>query len=120
MGSDDQQLTDVLVAEPADPAQPLLATGGSLPRHESKPGREFPPTTEDVGVRHGGSDGGGNQRPDARDGGEPPADRIGLVPSHDPGVDLGDPLPHLVELSGEELEDLARQLGHAPILLHAR
>ena len=28
LGSDDQQLTDVFVAEPADPAQPLLATGG--------------------------------------------------------------------------------------------
>ena len=45
MGSDDQQLTDVLVAEPADPAEPRLAAGGSLPRHEAKPGRELPPAT---------------------------------------------------------------------------
>ena len=88
LGSDDQQLTDVLVAEPADPAQPRLATGGSRPRHEAKPGRELPPTTEGVGVRHGGGDGGGDQRPDAWDGGQPPADRVGPVPSHDPSIDL--------------------------------
>ena len=52
LSSDDQQLTDVLVAEPADPAQSLLATGGSLPRHETKPGREFPSTaTRDTSIR---------------------------------------------------------------------
>jgi hypothetical protein len=32
------------------------------------------------------------------------------VPSHDPGLDLDDPLPDLVERSGKQLEDLTRQL----------
>ena len=51
---------------------------------EGEPGRELPPTTKDLGVRNGGDNGRGDQRPDTRNGGEPPADWVGVVPSSDP------------------------------------
>ena len=90
LGADDQQLTEVLIPEPADPAQPRLAAGGFLPRHKAEPGRELPPALAGLGVGHGGGDRGRDQRPDARDGGEPQAERAGLVPGRNPVLDLGD------------------------------
>jgi hypothetical protein len=120
LGADDEQAPDVSVPLAADPAQALLPAGRPLPRHEPEPRRELASTAEDACIRNSRRDRRGDQRSDAGYGREPLADRVGLVSGGDLALEVLDPPLRLVQLGGEEPEDLPRHLRDLALDLQVR
>ena len=115
LGADDQEPAQLGIAPLADLAQARLAAARVLPRHQSEPGREFPPAAEGGGVGHRRRQGAGGHRPDPRDRRQPLAGRAGAMPRQQLPADHGQPGRELLELLDERRQDPTRQRGH-PIL----
>ena len=98
LGADDQQPAQIAVALPADPPEPLPAAGRVLARHEAEPGGELAPAAKRRRIRDRGGDCRRDQRSDARDRGEAPADGVDLVMRCDLGLERIDAAPGLGEL----------------------
>src|SRR6516162_5491540 len=82
-GAVDQKPAPILVAALGYPAQAMFAAGGSLPWHQAQPGRELAPTAEAARFYHGGGEGCGDDRADARNARQALADGVALVPGHE-------------------------------------
>ncbi len=96
--SDHQQATHVPIPLTRDAAEPFLPTARVLFGHETKPCRELPARAKMSGIEHCGGDRGGNDRADARNGGQASAHVIGLMPGADFRFDLRDGVLDVVEL----------------------
>ena len=102
-GAMDQERAQVDVAALRDAAEPGLAAGGHLPRHQPEPGREIARAREVLRLADRRGQRGGVERADARDRRQPPRRRRGArhldelaVERRDAGVELGPLAAHLV------------------------
>ena len=105
-GADHQQLTRPLMAGSADPAQALLAAGRMFLWHQPEPSCQMTARFERRRVnlkRQRQRD----ERTNAQDGGQPPADRIG--PVH-----RGEPRFERVQLGAERFDPPPKRREHLP------
>ena len=86
-GAGDQQPSQVAIALLGDAAEPFLAAGRMLLRHQPDPGRKIAPRAERLPVADLGNQGGGHNRANAGDLLQPPAGFTRAMPGMDALVD---------------------------------
>ena len=82
-GPGDKQPAQIGIALFGDAPEPLLAAGRVLPRHKPDPGGQFAAILEHLGIGDGSRQCAGDDRPDAGDALQAPADLVGSVPGMD-------------------------------------
>src|SRR6516165_4746402 len=112
---DDQQPPQISIALLGDAAEPVLAAGGVLLRHQPDPGRKTAPGGESLPVADLGNQCGSGDRADAWDLRQPPARLTPAMQGHDAPVDGCDLDSDRVILPRQHIENVAHGRRHAAI-----
>src|SRR5215467_5300164 len=104
----DQHASQIDVAALADAQQLLFASSGVLPGYDAQPGGEVPSAPKGSSVADGGDSGGGDQRAEAGNLAQPPAECILFADALDFLGDCLDVVIHLFPLQPQALQQPAQ------------
>ena len=102
---------EVVIGAPANPAEPRLATGRILTRHEADPRRKFPPRSKMTPVGDRCDERRRDYRTDARQFRQPSAGFVCPAKAQEPLIQLVEPEVESLKLVEQVDEETPREIG---------